>query len=137
VEQQLEVELKGELANRLRQVARAHGQAPQELALALLARGLHRAALRHQAAQALHALTPRQQEVARLIARGLTNQQIAEALVVSTETIKTHVSNVLDRFAAASKADLRVLLLDLGVRWWETDRTHLPLALSPPTPPPD
>lgn len=136
-EQRLQLELKGDLAGRLRQAARTHGQPPQELAQALLARGLDRAALQKQAAQALHTLTPRQQEVAWLIARGLTNQQIAEALVVSRETIKTHVSNVLNKFAASSKAELRVLLLDLGVRWWQIERAHSPATLSQPTLPPD
>ncbi len=122
----LRLELDATLAGRLRRAARARGQPPHELAAALLARGLDKAALQAQAAAALEALTPRQQEVAWLIARGYTNHQIAEALVVSPETVKTHVHNVLENFEASSKAELRVLLLDLGVRWWETGAAPLP-----------
>ena len=57
--------------------------------------------------------------MARLTARGYTNQQIAETLIISPETVKTHVRRVLEKFTLHSKADLRLLLLDLGVRWWE------------------
>ena len=67
-------------------------------------------------------LPPREQAVARLAARGQTNQQIAEVLVVSTETVKTHVRNVLGKFGVRSKVELRVLFLDLGIRWWDWTR---------------
>ena len=58
-------------------------------------------------------------EIVRLLAEGLTNRQIAEALFISIETVKTHMHNVLDKFEVHSKADLRLLLLDLGIRWWQ------------------
>jgi RNA polymerase sigma factor (sigma-70 family) len=77
--------------------------------------------LRRQAQAALDQLTPRQQQVAKLTARGYTNHQIAEALVISPETVKTHIRHVLERFNVASKADLRLRLLDLKIRWWEVD----------------
>ena len=44
---------------------------------------------------ALSELTPRETEVLRLVAEGLSNGEIAERLVVSDETVKTHVSRVL------------------------------------------
>jgi DNA-binding NarL/FixJ family response regulator len=47
------------------------------------------------------ALTPRELEVLRLIAGGLSNSEIAEALVISQETVKTYVSRIL------TKLDLR------------------------------
>ncbi|HYW86907.1 MAG TPA: LuxR C-terminal-related transcriptional regulator [Chloroflexota bacterium] len=42
-------------------------------------------------------LTTREREVARLVARGLTNRQIAEALVVTEKTAANHVQHVLDK----------------------------------------
>jgi DNA-binding NarL/FixJ family response regulator len=47
------------------------------------------------------ALTPRELEVLRLIAEGLSNSEIAAALVISQETVKTYVSRIL------TKLDLR------------------------------
>lgn len=48
-------------------------------------------------------LTPRELEVACLIAGGLTNRQIADALVVSPETVKTHVSHILRKLKLRSR----------------------------------
>jgi len=50
---------------------------------------------------ALSALTPRELEVLRLLAEGMSNPEIADAIVVSRETVKTHVSRIL------TKLDLR------------------------------
>ena len=107
------------LSARLRAAAHKRGQPPETLVAVMLNRGLEQEVLRAQAAAALTALTPREQEVAWLTARGHTNLQIAEALVISPETVKTHVRHVLEKFNVHSKPDLRLLLLDLGLRWWE------------------
>jgi DNA-binding NarL/FixJ family response regulator len=115
----LNFELDAALSAQLRLAARARQQSTERLIADLLAHGLEREALRQQAEAALSALTKREQEVARLAARGHTNRQIAEALFISTETVKTHMRNVLDKFEVHSKADLRLLLLDLGIRWWQ------------------
>lgn len=118
---EVSIKLGPELSSQLRRAALARGRAPSLLARELLVAGLEQAERRAQAQHVLHALTARQQEVTKLIARGLTNRQIAAALVVSPETVKTHIRHILERFGASSKADLRVLLLDLKVRWWEAD----------------
>ena len=114
----LSFELDPALSAQLRLAARARQQSTERLISDLLAQGLEREALRLQAEAALSALTKREQEVARLAARGHTNSQIAETLFISTETVKTHIRNVLEKFEVHSKADLRLLLLDLGIRWW-------------------
>ena len=51
------------------------------------------------------ALTPRELEVLRLLARGLTNQAIADELVVREGTVKYHVKNILRKLGATSRAD--------------------------------
>ena len=51
------------------------------------------------------ALTPREVEVLRLLARGQTNLEIARALVVREGTIKYHVKNILRKLGARSRAD--------------------------------
>jgi DNA-binding CsgD family transcriptional regulator len=53
--------------------------------------------------EAPHGLSPRELEVARLIAAGCTNPQIAERLVVSLRTVETHVSHILAKLGATSR----------------------------------
>ena len=51
-------------------------------------------------------LTPRQQEVARLVAGGFSNKQIAQRLDISRYTAETHVRNILERLGAASRSEI-------------------------------
>ena len=53
-------------------------------------------------------LTSREREVVRLVARGLTNRQIAEALVVSERTAEWHVANTLSKLGLGTRAQLAV-----------------------------
>jgi len=55
------------------------------------------------ATQLLEPLTPREQEVLRLLAAGTTNQEIANRLVVSLTTVKKHVGNILMKLAAENR----------------------------------
>jgi DNA-binding CsgD family transcriptional regulator len=68
---------------------------------------------RERAEASLAALTPRQREVTRLAASGQTNRQIARELWLSPETVKTHLRRALEHFDIHSKAELRLLLVDL------------------------
>ena len=66
-------------------------------------------------ADALQALTPREREVFRLVAHGCTNAEIAERLVLSEKTVKTHVRNISNKLNLAGKAEMRVLAAQLGL----------------------
>jgi non-specific serine/threonine protein kinase len=57
-------------------------------------------------------LTPRQREVALLIARGLTNVHIAERLVVSPHTVERHVENILDKLHLPSRTAIAVWMVE-------------------------
>jgi DNA-binding CsgD family transcriptional regulator len=110
---QLLFETDGELGQELRLAARARGQAPEALAAELIARGLEQEARRSHAEAVLGALTRREGQVAWLAAAGHTNRQIAEALFVSPETVKTHIAHILQKLGVRSKVDLRVFVVDL------------------------
>ena len=64
---------------------------------------------------ALAELTPRETEVLRLVAEGLSNGEIAERLVVSDETIKTHVSRVLAKLGVRDRTQAVVVAYESGL----------------------
>ena len=60
----------------------------------------------------LDGLTPREREVADLVARGYSNQQIADALVVTRGTVANHVAHILAKLAVANRTQVAAWVLD-------------------------
>jgi DNA-binding NarL/FixJ family response regulator len=60
-------------------------------------------------------LTAREREVVALVAHGLSNQEIADRLVVSLATAKTHVSRAMVKLRARSRAKLVVFAYEAGL----------------------
>jgi NarL family two-component system response regulator LiaR len=61
------------------------------------------------------ALTEREMEVLKLIARGSTNQKIAEQLVISIGTVKGHISNILSKLHLADRTQAAVFAWQEGI----------------------
>jgi NarL family two-component system response regulator LiaR len=96
---------------------------PDELANAVRAAFKGQATLATEAAQALvdhsrepqledYNLTSRERDVLTLLINGMTNKEIAEKLVVSPSTIKTHVSNILQKLGASSRTEAVAMALN-------------------------
>ncbi|MCL4302601.1 MAG: response regulator transcription factor [Anaerolineae bacterium] len=93
-----------------------------ELAEAIRAAHAGRPTLSPEATQALiqaatqppqpgHDLTEREREVLALMVKGLSNNEIAERLVVSISTVKYHVSGILSKLGAANRAEAVAMAL--------------------------
>jgi DNA-binding NarL/FixJ family response regulator len=63
----------------------------------------------------LEELTPREREVMALVATGLSNDEIAEYLVVTCATAKTHVSRALGKLRVRGRAQLVTLAYETGL----------------------
>ena len=59
-----------------------------------------------------HDLTEREQEVLALLARGLTNKEIAERLILSPATVRVYVSHILSKLGASNRTEAARLALD-------------------------
>lgn len=94
-----------ELAHAIRAAHRGRSTLAPEAAQALI----HAAT--HPAPTLVEALSPREEDVLRLMVEGLNNPQIAERLVVSRSTIKFHVSSILSKLGVASRTEAVAMAL--------------------------
>jgi len=94
----------------LPELAEREGRSELDFTSDLLAAGLNEYYSRKKLLPKWASLSAREKDVARLIYKGLTNDQIAKHLFLSRDTIKTHVRNILRKFSVKSKAELRHIL---------------------------
>jgi ATP/maltotriose-dependent transcriptional regulator MalT len=66
-------------------------------------------------------LTPRQLDVLKLLARGRTNPEIAQELVLSTGTVRTHVQHIIARLGVSDRTGAVVRAIELGLITPESD----------------
>jgi DNA-binding NarL/FixJ family response regulator len=75
---------------------------------------LRPALLSRRATQRLPALSPREREIMDLLAQGLTGEQVAERLVLSAETVKTHIRNAMTKLEASTRVHAVAIALREG-----------------------
>ena len=102
-----------ELVATLRRVATGDHVLTADLAARFLAEVQRRQAVRR--APQLAQLSPREEEVLRLLATGETNRQIAKRLFVSEETVKSHVAAIFRKLEVSDRTAAAVLAVRAGL----------------------
>jgi DNA-binding NarL/FixJ family response regulator len=102
-----------EVVGAVRQVLRGESLLNAEVATRLLRRLAEETARPHEAP--LAQLTPREVEVLRLLAQGLTNREIAARLIVSVGTVKVHVERILAKLGVSDRTQAAVRAVTLGL----------------------
>jgi DNA-binding CsgD family transcriptional regulator len=70
-------------------------------------------------------LTPRQAEIVRHIAHGLSDKQIARQLEISVPTVRTHMGRLFDKFDLSDRLELLVLVFASLREYWKKDEGPL------------
>jgi DNA-binding NarL/FixJ family response regulator len=104
-----------DLINAVRVVASGEALLAPSVTRRLIAEFAARPATNKPRPTALNALTPRETDVLRLIARGRSNTEIAEDLVVAEQTVKTHVGRVLAKLNLRDRAQAVVFAYETGL----------------------
>jgi DNA-binding NarL/FixJ family response regulator len=107
-----------QLVESIRLVHDGHAILSPEVTRAVVSRSLaaHGGTDRAAAAE-VDRLTEREREIVALVAKGLSNRDIADRLVVSEGTVKTHVSNTLGKTGCRSRVHLVSLAYESGLAY--------------------
>jgi DNA-binding NarL/FixJ family response regulator len=105
----------GELAEAVRVVAAGDALLAPGVTRRLIAEFARQGAPRAASRKHLDGLTDRETEVLGLVARGMSNGEIAAHLVVADQTVKTHVSRVLMKLALRDRAQAVVFAYECGL----------------------
>jgi DNA-binding NarL/FixJ family response regulator len=104
-----------DLINAARAVHRGEALVPPRMLGALLQRIIHRRRERDEALKRMTNLTRREREVLGFLALGADNDMIAQRLVISPETARTHVQNVLGKLHVHSRLEAAAFVTQNGI----------------------
>ncbi len=100
-------------------LAEREQRSPEEIANKILDDAMRTHQEQQENFKRWQSLTPREQEIAALICLNYTSRQIATRLVISPETVKTHVEHILDKFEVTDRNMLRLLLSGWDFSAWK------------------
>jgi DNA-binding CsgD family transcriptional regulator len=103
----------------LKTLSEHEGLPEHQLAQNLIASGLSQYYSTDELMQKWETLSARERDVAALVCLGYSNQEIAVRLVITTGTVKTHITNILRKFQLNSRYELRNLLSHWDFSQWE------------------
>ena len=104
-----------DLADGIRLVAAGDALLAPSVTRRLIAEFAHQDRPNRRDPSSLGALTPRELEILELIARGKTNSEIAASLYLSENTVKTHVTHVLDKLGLRDRVQAVIHAYETGV----------------------
>lgn len=97
-----------ELVNAIRSIYRGYSQLASGILERLVKETPVQLKPKQSVNRALELLTPRELEVARLVAVGSTNQEIAKELFISESTVKTHINSIFNRLNFKNRSQLAI-----------------------------
>jgi DNA-binding CsgD family transcriptional regulator len=115
-------EISESLHTTLSTLAKHEGRPEHDLLPDLLAAGLTHYYSADELWNKWESLSPRERDVTALTCLGYTNRQIAFRFGISTETVKTHIHNVLVKFQMHSKSELRLVMSEWDFSAWANKR---------------
>jgi DNA-binding NarL/FixJ family response regulator len=104
-----------ELLHAIRVVAAGEALLAPRITRRLIAQFTATHAVHHTSQERLAGLTQREREILALVGRGLSNHEIADKLVISKATARTHVSRVIGKLGARDRAQLVVVAYQTGL----------------------
>lgn len=94
---------RAQIVGAIRSVARGNLHFPKEIATRLSER------------ESRAGLSPREQDVLAMIAKGLTNKEIARVLVISQFTVRDHVNHILEKLEASDRTEAVSIAMQQGI----------------------
>ena len=101
-----------EVVRSLRILAEQEQRSEDEIAASFITNGVSRRRASQETLARWFSLSPREQQVAMMICHNYTTGEMAAHLIISTNTVKSHVRSVLRKFDVHSRGELRIVLAD-------------------------
>lgn len=109
-----------ELIAVIKDVAKQQKRAEEEVIADFTKAGLNQFLTQKELRDRWNSLSHREQQVTALICLGYRNYEIAETLVITLQTVKTHLQSIFYKFHLRSSKELRFALKDWDFHdWWE------------------
>jgi DNA-binding NarL/FixJ family response regulator len=102
-----------DLVEAIRAAHRGEARLHPDIARKLMEQVAHQAVSTHQ--EPIESITDREREVIRQVAQGRSNSEIAQALVISDKTVKTHISNILSKLNLQDRTQLAIYAIKNGL----------------------
>ena len=108
-----------DMAAYLQDLATEQDSDPEQVAKDIFAKGIVSHFQNDHLHQIWEQLTPREREVTALVCLGYTNNEISKKLMISPNTVKSHISHAMSKFGAAKRAEIQRLLRNWDFRQWD------------------